>query len=278
MKKLQAIGAPFPIEFSSCSNLKPKHFDWTTDEFPVKVFIDGGISTGMSYEKKPGEQKIAWVCESRTIFHAMNFPREVWEEDFNKICDSYDLVFTSERDFVGKHPNVRYCIAGSNLPWIKNQAIFPKTKLASLIASPKKFAFGHGLRHMLAEKHQDIFDLYGGVLGSKRIGTPPWGDKADGLNDYMFSIVIENDKYETYYTEKITDCFVTGTIPVYWGTPDIGNIFNMDGIIELTPEFNPKILTRELYESKLDAIKDNFERAKALISADDELYKLINQP
>ena len=52
----------------------------------------------------------------------------------------------------------------------------------------------------------------------------------------------------------------------------------MDGIIELTPEFNPRSLTRELYESKLDAIKDNFERAKALISADDELYKLINQP
>jgi hypothetical protein len=278
MKKMQAIGAPFETQYSSNSNLTPKNFEWTAEDFPVKVFIDGGISSGMMYQKKPGERKIAWVCESRAIFHFMNFPRDVWEENFIRICDSFDLVFTSEKEWVGKHPNVRYCPAGSNLPWIKNQDIFPKAKLVSMIASPKQISFGHVIRHQIAEKYKDVFDLYGGVNGSLRLSPGiPWGDKSEGLNDYMFSVTVENDKYSTYYSEKITDCFATGTIPIYWGASDIGDIFNKDGIIELTPDFDPKMLTKELYESKLDAVRDNFNRVKELVSADDQLFGLINE-
>jgi hypothetical protein len=276
MQKMQAIGAPFTIEHSSCSDLKPKQFDWTIEDHPVKVFIDGGIPFGMNYRKKPGERKIAWVCESRAIFHSMSFPREVWESSLGEISNSYDLVFTSEKSIVGKYPNIKYCPAGSNLPWIKEQEVYTKTKMTSLIASPKKFAFGHSIRHLFAERWKDKLDLYGGVLGSKRVGKSTW-DKLEALQDYRFSIVIENDKYETYYTEKITDCFATGTIPVYWGAPDIDSIFNPDGIITLTSDFDIDSLTPELYESKLEAVKDNFNRVKDLESADSQLFGLIRE-
>lgn len=276
MKKLQAIGAPFVIEHSSCSDLKPKHFDWTSEDYPVKVFIDSAIPTGLSYQKKLGEKKIAWICESRAIFHSMSFPRDLWEQNFVQICNSYDLVFTSEKSWVGKHFNIRYCPAGSNLPWAKDQQVFEKTKLVSMIASPKKFAFGHAIRHSVAEQLQGKIDLYGGALESKRIGNTPW-DKSEALNDYMFQIVIENDKYETYYTEKITDCFATGVIPIYWGAPDIGDLFNKEGIIELVPDFDISQLTPDLYYCKLEAVKDNFNRVKDLASADDQLFKLINE-
>jgi hypothetical protein len=278
MKKMQAIGAPFEIQYSSNSNLTPKHFEWTAEDFPVKVFIDGGISSGMMYQKKPGERKIAWVCESRAIFHLMNFPRDVWEENFIRICDSFDLVFTSEKEWVGKHPNVRYCPAGSNLPWIKNQDIFPKIKLASMIASPKKFAFGHALRHHLAEQYKDVFDLYGGVCGSRRLNPGiPWGDKSEGLNDYMFSITVENDKYSTYYTEKITDCFANGTIPIYYGTEKISDYFNTDGIIFLNDNFNLSDISVNLFQSKLTAIMDNFYKVRKMRGSDDYLMDRIKE-
>ena len=273
---MQAIGAPFDVEYSSCSDLKPKNFDWTNDDHSVKVFIDRGIASGMTYVKKPGERKIAWVCESRAIFHLMNFPREVWEANLIQISSSYDLLFTSEKSMIGKYPNIRYCPAGSNLPWIKECELYTKSKMTSMIASPKKYSFGHALRHSIAEKHQNVVDLYGGVLGSPRIGKTTW-DKLEALRDYRFSIVVENDKYETYYTEKLTDCFATGTIPIYWGAPDIDKIFNSDGIIQLTPDFDFSILTPELYESKLKAIEDNFNRVKDLKSADDELFGLIRE-
>lgn len=281
MDKIQAIGAPFEAQYSSCSNKKPQLFEWTDENQPVKVYHDGAIIQGMQYKKQPGEIKVGWVCESRTIFHSMvpgtrGVPRDLWDAHLDKVCESYDAIFTSEKSYVGKNPKIHFCYAGSNLPWIKNQQIFAKSKLVSLIASPKNFAFGHGLRHTMAQKYKDKVDLFGGVLGSKRIGgNVPWGDKSEGLNDYMFSFVIENDKYETYFTEKLTDAFVTGTVPIYWGTPDIGNIFNLDGMIELTPDFDISMLTPELYESKKEAIQDNFERAQKMLSADDILYKLI---
>lgn len=276
MQKMQAIGAPFAIEHSSNSDLKPKYFDWTIEDYPVKVFIDAAIATGMSYQKRAGEKKIAWVCESRAIFHSMSFPRDVWEKELEKISNSYDLLFVSEKDLVGKYPNIRYCPSGSNLPWVKDQQMFEKTKLVSMVASPKRFVFGHAIRHSVAEQLKDKIDLYGGALGSSRIGKDTW-DKSEALNDYMFSIVVENDKYETYYTEKLTDCFATGTIPVYWGSPDIGNMFNKEGIIELIPGFDINVLTPELYYSKLEAVRDNFNRVKELISADDQLFEAIRE-
>ena len=276
LPKVQAISAPFDIQYSSCSDLKPKTFEWTTEDCPIKVFIDRGILSGIPYQKKEGEKKIAWVCESRAIFHVMSCPRDVWEQQFNNICDSYDLLFTSEKSWIGKHPNVRYCPAGSNLPWAKNQQVFFKTKNLSMIASPKTFVYGHNLRHNVARIHKEEMDLFGGAHGSSRIGKTAW-DKEEALNDYRFQIVVENDKYETYYTEKLTDCFATGTIPIYWGAPDIGELFNEEGIIQLTPTFNPKDLTVDLYQSKMNAIQDNFERVQKLENADDTLFRLINE-
>jgi hypothetical protein len=37
------------------------------------------------------------------------------------------------------------------------------------------------------------------------------------------------------------------------------------------------MLTKELYESKIDAVRDNFNRVKELVNADDQLFKLINE-
>ena len=43
MEYVQAIGAPFLLEHSSNSDLKPKKFEWTNEDSPVKVFIDSAI-------------------------------------------------------------------------------------------------------------------------------------------------------------------------------------------------------------------------------------------
>lgn len=279
MNTVQAIGAGFHLHLSSCSDRKPKLFEWTNQNSNIKVFVDGGIPHGMMYQKKPGEKKIAWVCESRAIFYEWGVPKDIFESNIERICDSYDAVFFSDKEFCEKHPKLHFTFAGSNLPWIDQPKIYEKTKLASLIASSKAVTIGHKIRHAMAEKWKDKVDLYGGVLNSPQIGYDKkyWGDKSQALNPYMFSVVIENDKYRTYFTEKLTDCFATGTIPIYWGTPDIGDYFNPDGIINLSSEFDINSLTPELYYSKMDAVKDNFERVMKMENADDILYRLIER-
>jgi hypothetical protein len=93
----------------------------------------------------------------------------------------------------------------------------------------------------------------------------------------MFQIVVENDKYETYFTEKLTDCFATGTIPVYWGAPDIGKYFNTDGMIIINDQIDLNLLTSDYYYSKIDAIKENFDIVQKMRGSDDILYDLIKQ-
>lgn len=43
---------------------------------------------------------------------------------------------------------------------------------------------------------------------------------------YRFSIAFENSSTSGYTTEKILQAFSAGTIPIYWGNPNIGEEFN----------------------------------------------------
>lgn len=49
----------------------------------------------------------------------------------------------------------------------------------------------------------------------------PIDDKIKTLENYRFALCFENCIYPGYLTEKIFDCFFAGTIPIYYGAPDI---------------------------------------------------------
>jgi hypothetical protein len=98
-------------------------------------------------------------------------------------------------------------------------------------------------------------------------------NKEVGLKDYMFSFAVENDTYDTYFTEKILDCFATGTIPIYMGTKKVVEYFNPDGIIFFDGMFDISQLTEELYQSKMEAIKDNYDRVQKYSVLDDWIFE-----
>jgi len=74
------------------------------------------------------------------------------------------------------------------------------------------------------------------------------------------------------FTEKLTDCFMAGTIPIYYGMENIGDIFDIDGIIILNDNFNIEDLSKDLYESKIKAVRNNFKLANELLVAEDYIY------
>jgi hypothetical protein len=132
-----------------------------------------------------------------------------------------------------------------------------------MISSNKSGSSGYDQRLHWVEKLRNQVDLYG--RGFNEIEF-----KEQGLEDYMFSVAIENGKYSTYFTEKILDCFATGTIPIYLGSPDIGDYFNPDGIIDLKDGFE---FSEDIYYEKIDAIKENCEIAKKFELAEDYIYE-----
>ena len=83
---------------------------------------------------------------------------------------------------------------------------------------------------------------------------------------------MENATYPNMFTEKITDCLMTGTIPVYYGIANIGDYFNTDGIIMMDSNFKIENLSFELYQSKIEAVKENLQLALDLLTAEDYIY------
>lgn len=77
----------------------------------------------------------------------------------------------------------------------------------------------------------------------------------------MFSVAMENVINDGYYTEKLLDCFLTGTIPIYWGTEKILNIFDKDGILFLNSDGSLPEINEKIYRSKEQSIKNNFNIA-----------------
>jgi len=59
------------------------------------------------------------------------------------------------------------------------------------------------------------------------------GPKFDTLARYEFCLCYENSSFPGYITEKIFDCFATGTIPIYRGAPDIDSFLPRELFIDL---------------------------------------------
>ena len=90
----------------------------------------------------------------------------------------------------------------------------------------------------------------------------------------MFSVSIENDNSPGYFTEKLTDNFVTGTVPVYWGSKEIVyKHFDPTGVIFLEDDPTLSSLSVEKYQSMIPAIERNFKLAQELPIAEDYFFE-----
>jgi hypothetical protein len=126
----------------------------------------------------------------------------------------------------------------------------------SFIKSNKCQLEGHKLRHNVN---------FNGCRGELMIPTQRIDTKIPLFIDSMFHLAIENSKCINYFTEKLIDCFMSRTVPIYWGCPNIGEYFNTDGMILFnTIEELSYILTNltpDQYLNRLDIIEENYHRA-----------------
>ncbi|KAA0448390.1 MAG: hypothetical protein FXV79_04900 [Candidatus Thioglobus sp.] len=139
-----------------------------------------------------------------------------------------------------------------------------KNQLISIIASDKKFLIGRKLRHQIIA---EITDKNIAILGR---GYKSFKDKKDGLLPYHFSIVIENYQETDYFTEKLLDAFACKTVPIYWGCPNIGDYFDIDGIIIFNNIDELKQIVENLsvedYQKYAKIMEKNLKTARALSS------------
>jgi len=148
------------------------------------------------------------------------------------------------------------------------------------LLSDKNFTKGHKLRQELYQVLSQINDLNGLSLFS--IKTPPRINfKEEVLNSYKFSIIIENEKNNNYITEKIIDCFATKTIPIYWGSPNISEYFDANGIITFNSFSNffeiVSKINNNTYNYLNEAIENNYNESKKYWSYWERIEDIIRK-
>ena len=132
------------------------------------------------------------------------------------------------------------------------------------------------MRHRVYERFKDNseVDFFGTGCNN------PIDYKIEGLKDYRFSIIIENSIEDLYFTEKLLDCFLSGTIPIYVGCKKVLEFFDENGIVFFDGDEDlPEILSslnEVFYNSKLDSIQRNFEVAKNYIHPERFINDFIN--
>lgn len=259
--KINLFGQTFQHDVGSTNNQPPTYIEWEYNVFnnPITFYVDYAITKGTTDNNDC--TKYGWMLESKFIVPGL---LEWCKQNHQLIKKTYRHIFTYHKELILLDCDLfKFCPAMGS--WIKNPEIKNKTKLVSMISSNKITTAGQMDRLKYVQKFKNNLDLYGK-------GFNPIDCKERGLEDYMFSVAIENGVCSSYFTEKILDCFALGVVPVYLGAPDIGDFFDKDGIIQLTEDFDLSLLTPELYELKHEAIKNNFNIMQMYKVPEDFIY------
>lgn len=218
--------------------------------------------------------KYGMLTESRTIvpkdYEVFHRNRGL-EKDFR-------YIFTYDDRILNEIENARFYPVAAGI-WnseMREGRYREKDRNLSILSSDKVMCALHRFRLELARlcKRDGLADTFGRFDGGGYV------EKVDEtLNRYRFSMIIENDVSDYYFSERLTSCFAAQTVPVYLGARRIGEFFNTDGMILLgsadLEEAESLIAecTRERYEAMLPAVLDNYERVKEYVNMQDYLYE-----
>jgi hypothetical protein len=205
-------------------------------------------------------RKIAWLLESPVKLPGLFDQRDSFYKRF-------DIVITCKRSLLERGGKFKLGLFGSTHLRLDDIRLWTKSKDVSIVASTKQFTSGQQIRCELADAYKDELD----VFGYGRELELPW--KVEGLRDYRFSIAIENCFIDYYFSEKLIDCFLTGTVPIYMGPPSIARWFDTRGMIIVDgPEEIEQVLaaaTPAAYDAMRPSIMKNFRLAQRFIVPED---------
>jgi len=241
------------------------------------------------YDKFPENQNQLQVNPYNFLF--LHEPDEFFgmHSNASKIAHHFTAILTWNENLLNIAPNaVNFTYNGQTLD--EDYILTPKEKEfnVSFICGTKELVEGHKLRHRVYNLESKInipkkwyyvledFDHETGVRPgygnyTKDLSHIPEGVDIIGygrrvlFNDSMFNVVIENVKHNNWYN-KIGDNFLTKTLPIYWGCPNISEAgYDERGIIRFNTEEELLDILNNLspqdYFSRLEYIEHNYNLA-----------------
>lgn len=186
----------------------------------------------------------------------------------------YDLILTYHEEILQRFPHARRSLYANS--WIVPEdyrTVKPSKKkpAASFPVGAKVQTSGHRYRQVLLQNHLLLNQSFPVTFFASWDWNPPLPcrklpqdqpGKRVLFEEFQFSFGVENCRHENYFTEKLIDCLIMKTLPIYWGAPNVGLSFDTSGWIILETMDPEEVL------QKLDAIAEgHYLRHAASIEA-----------
>jgi hypothetical protein len=248
---------------------------WFTKDYPYKNIPDNcALVVDRPYFLVPDISNIYIQVEPKIIMDVDDYLIQHYKV--------YSHIYTYSENVLRTCPNARKYVFGT--AWVKppiynNIDMGRKKFQISNIAGTKKInnAPGHIVRQVIHYSQEKLRAKYPITFFRserqkphiKDFGENPLlGEEKDALFlDYQYAIVVENSRQANYFTEKLVDCLLTKTIPIYYGAPNIGTYFDTRGWILLETgsigELMEKLaaLEESYYMHYRDVVEENWQRA-----------------
>lgn len=186
-------------------------------------------------------------------------------------CDyaiGFDYMTFEERylRYEPAYSHINYCMELRK----KTEASLTQRKFCNFIYSNEDEGEGTLLRNDFCQKLANYkrVDCPGKVLNNMKSAIEPrngnWTQsKLDFIKHYKFSIAFENTFANGYITEKIMHPFMTNSIPIYFGDPEVLRMFNQKAFVNVR-SFNG-------FDEVIETIKE--------LDNHDELYmQMLKEP
>lgn len=260
-------------------------FPWMDFPFPCEIHMYHPHETPNTEAKK--------ILCAFTEPPQLLVSREWVQQNYNQ----FDLIFTYDRE-LSTIENVRIINFGSlHTEYVPTEKSFSVSFLLSSGCGRADLE-GYSIRRNLLSAFRksdikinfflssarlvitrDIVDEMMRVMEAGIISVFRLEEKKDPMFTSMFHVAIENTKVDNYFTEKLIDCFRTYTVPIYYGTDRVVELFDRNGIIIVNNENEISDVISSLkpsdYWDRLEAIKNNFKIAEKYINPMDVLHDMI---
>ena len=229
---------------------------WRDIHFTLKPIKCCDYVIVLNYSPKKEEV----YCPKENIWCIQQEPHNEYFSVRHKYASKvYEQVYTTDIRLKGG----RYVYSHGCIPWhidksydeLTKSRPSEKMKNLSCISSNKMYFIGQKSRlEFIRELQKKLsFDLFG-------FGIKPIENKWDALAPYKYSLVLENFSSPYYWSEKIADCYLSWTMPIYYGCTNITDYFPKESFVKIdvkntkSIDIIKKTINSNLYNKNFKAI------------------------
>ena len=243
-------------------HLKDINFTLFVDDFPASEDVLSEINILVLQEPDEYFGLHNWAIKNSHYFSFIL----TWDDKVLNNTDNSSFLPFGHTWFKPNHYNKKY----------------PKQFELSHLAGKLNKTYGHSLRHELLDREKEINKItknFHHTYGNRYDIENARKGKMDVFAKSMFSVAIENTNHRGYFTEKILDLFLFKSVPIYWGCSNIGDFFDLDGIIQVQNIddliYKANNLSPKSYDQRHKAIEDNWIRALKFVDYEQSIVDEI---